>query len=57
MQGRKLPAVYMRGGASKALFLRAADLPPDTVRRDQLLLRLMGSPDPYARQLDGLGGG
>jgi len=47
----------MRGGASKALFLRAADLPPDTVRRDQLLLRLMGSPDPYARQLDGLGGG
>lgn len=57
MLARKLPAVYMRGGANKALFLRATDLPSDPVQRDSLLLRLMGSPDPYARQLDGLGGG
>lgn len=44
----------MRGGTSKGVFLRLADLPADLAARDRLLLRLMGSPDPM--QLDGLGG-
>lgn len=46
--------ILMRGGTSKALFVREADLPADPARRDALLLRLFGSPDP--RQIDGLGG-
>lgn len=45
----------MRGGTSKGAFLLADDLPSDAAARDDLLLRLMGSPDP--RQIDGLGGG
>ncbi len=49
-----LPVVLMRGGTSKGVFIRMADLPVDPARRDRLLLRLMGSPDPM--QLDGLGG-
>jgi 2-methylaconitate isomerase len=49
-----LPAVLMRGGTSKGLFLQARDLPPPGPRRDALLLDLMGSPDPM--QIDGLGG-
>ncbi|MDL5156035.1 4-oxalomesaconate tautomerase [Actinomycetospora termitidis] len=44
----------MRGGTSRGLYLEAADLPPDPAARDDLLLRLMGTPDP--RQIDGLGG-
>ena len=44
----------MRGGTSKGLYLEAADLPADPPARDDLLLRLMGTPDP--RQIDGLGG-
>ncbi len=51
-----IPAVLMRGGTSKGLFLRSEDLPMDPRERDGLLLRLMGSPDPYHRQMDGLGG-
>lgn len=46
--------MVMRGGTSKGLYLLADDLPADTAERDDLLLRLMGSPD--ARQIDGLGG-
>ncbi len=46
--------VLMRGGTSKAVFLRARDLPSDPLRRDALILSLFGSPDP--RQIDGLGG-
>ncbi len=47
----------MRGGTSRALFFHAADLPPDPRERDRILLAALGSPDPYGRQLDGLGGG
>lgn len=50
-----IPAVFMRGGTSKGLFFHAQDLPPAGSERDELLLRLMGSPD--ALQIDGMGGG
>lgn len=53
----KTPAVWMRGGTSKGLFFHAADLPADPAERERLLLRVMGSPDPHGRQLDGMGGG
>ncbi len=46
--------VLMRGGTSKAVFLKEADLPTDLVERDRLILRIFGSPD--RRQIDGLGG-
>ncbi|WP_227012710.1 MULTISPECIES: 4-oxalomesaconate tautomerase [unclassified Pseudonocardia] len=49
-----VPAALMRGGTSKGLFLLASDLPADRAARDELLLRLMGSPDPA--QIDGVGG-
>lgn len=55
-----IPATFMRGGTSKGLFFRLDDLPPAArlagVDRDRLLLRLMGSPDPYGKQIDGMGG-
>jgi 2-methylaconitate isomerase len=47
----------MRGGTSKGLFLHEADLPRRSEARDRLLLRIMGSPDPYESQMDGMGGG
>lgn len=50
-------SVFMRGGTSKALMFRAADLPADTAARNALFLAAMGSPDPSMRQLDGMGGG
>jgi methylitaconate Delta-isomerase len=49
-----VPFVLMRGGTSKAVFLRGGDLPTDPTERDRLILALFGSPDP--RQIDGLGG-
>ncbi|MCH6163820.1 PrpF domain-containing protein [Streptomyces marispadix] len=49
-----VPAVLMRGGTSKGVFLHARDVPPPGPRRDALVLDLMGSPDPM--QIDGLGG-
>jgi 2-methylaconitate cis-trans-isomerase PrpF len=49
-----VPAVIMRGGTSKGVFLHAADLPPAGPDRDRVLLDLLGSPDPM--QIDGLGG-
>lgn len=56
---REIPASYMRGGTSKGLFLIASDLPDkaraDAAWRDALLLRLMGSPDAYEQQIDGMG--
>ncbi|WP_244625624.1 PrpF domain-containing protein [Methylobacterium mesophilicum] len=52
-----LPAVFMRGGTSKALMLHARDLPADREAWTPLLCRAMGSPDSYGRQLDGMGGG
>ncbi|MES2103302.1 MAG: 2-methylaconitate cis-trans isomerase PrpF [Pseudomonadota bacterium] len=56
----KIPATYMRGGTSKGVFFRLQDLPaaaqaPGAVR-DALLLRVIGSPDPYGKQIDGMGG-
>lgn len=47
-------AMWMRGGTSKGGYFLASDLPADPARRDAILLRIMGSPDP--RQIDGLGG-
>ncbi|MCV6636967.1 PrpF domain-containing protein [Candidatus Albibeggiatoa sp. nov. NOAA] len=52
----KISAVYMRGGTSKGMFFHRHDLPSDPALRDKTLLRLMGSPDPYAKQIDGMGG-
>ena len=49
-----VPCLYLRGGTSKGAFFLAADLPADQEERDNLLLRIMGTPDP--RQIDGLGG-
>lgn len=55
-----IPATYMRGGTSKGVLFRLQDLPPDCQQpgaaRDALLLRVLGSPDPYGKQIDGLGG-
>ena len=56
----RIPATYMRGGTSKGVFFRLDDLPevaqtPGTAR-DNLLLRVIGSPDPYGKQTDGMGG-
>ncbi len=53
----KTPAVFFRGGTSKAIFFKAEDVPEDEGQRDDMLRAVMGSPDPYGRQLDGLGGG
>ncbi|MGZ8294085.1 MAG: 2-methylaconitate cis-trans isomerase PrpF [Telluria sp.] len=56
----KIPATYMRGGTSKGVFFRLQDLPAVAqlpgAARDALLLRVIGSPDPYAKQIDGMGG-
>lgn len=49
-----IPCLLMRGGTSKGAFFLASDLPADPSERDDLLLRIMGTPDP--RQIDGLGG-
>ncbi len=53
----KLPAVFARGGTSKGLIFHRRDLPADRAAWDAIFLAAMGSPDPYGRQLDGLGGG
>ncbi|HWP18290.1 MAG TPA: 2-methylaconitate cis-trans isomerase PrpF [Burkholderiaceae bacterium] len=56
----RIPATYMRGGTSKGVFFRLQDLPPSCQvpgeARDKLLLRVIGSPDPYGKQIDGMGG-
>ncbi len=56
----KIPATYMRGGTSKGVFFRLQDLPAAAqspgAARDALLLRVIGSPDPYGKQTDGMGG-
>lgn len=57
MEQVSLPAVFMRGGTSKGLFFRTEDLPAEREARDRFLLGAIGSPDPNARQLDGMGGG
>ena len=56
----KIPATYMRGGTSKGVFFNLQDLPEAAqlpgAARDALLLRVIGSPDPYDKQIDGMGG-
>jgi len=56
----RIRAAYMRGGTSKGVFFRLQDLPEPARRpgpaRDRLLLRVIGSPDPYSKQTDGMGG-
>lgn len=56
----RIPATYMRGGTSKGVFFRLQDLPPlaqiPGAARDALLMRVIGSPDPYGKQTDGMGG-
>lgn len=56
----KIPATYMRGGTSKGVFFRLHDLPERAqvsgAARDALLMRVIGSPDPYGKQIDGMGG-
>ena len=55
----RIPATYMRGGTSKGVFFRLQDLPSKAQShgeaRDALLLRVIGSPDPYGKQIDGMG--
>lgn len=57
MRQQAIPATFMRGGTSKGLMLLADDLPPDIAAQDAILLAAMGTPDPYGRQLNGMGGG
>lgn len=56
----KVPATYMRGGTSKGVFFSLQDLPLEAQQpgeaRDRLLMRVIGSPDAYAKQIDGMGG-
>ena len=56
----KIPATYIRGGTSKGVFFRLQDLPAVAqvpgAARDAILLRVIGSPDPYGKQIDGMGG-
>lgn len=56
----KIPATYMRGGTSKGVFFKLDDLPATAqhagAARDNLLLRVIGSPDPYGKHTDGMGG-
>ncbi|MEE4250682.1 MAG: PrpF domain-containing protein, partial [Alcanivoracaceae bacterium] len=55
----KVPATYMRGGTSKGVFFRLEDLPASCQQpgeaRDRLFMRVIGSPDPYAKHIDGMG--
>jgi len=55
----RIPATYLRGGTSKGVFFRLHDLPERAqvpgAARDALLMRVIGSPDPYAKQIDGMG--
>ncbi len=56
----KIPATYIRGGTSKGVFFRRQDLPESAqvagAARDNILMRVIGSPDPYGKQTDGMGG-
>ena len=57
MPQKKLPAVFMRGGTSKAVIFHARDLPASREAWEPIFLSAIGSPDPNMRQLDGMGGG
>lgn len=60
IQQIKIPATYMRGGTSKGVFFKLSDLPKSAqvagTARDKLFMRVIGSPDPYSAQIDGMGG-
>ncbi|WP_248746189.1 2-methylaconitate cis-trans isomerase PrpF [Pseudomonas sp. MWU12-2037] len=56
MTQRRIPAVYMRGGSSKGVFFLDENLPAAGTERDAILLRVIGSPDVYGKQIDGMGG-
>ena len=57
MRQTAIRAAFMRGGTSKAIMFRQSDLPDDRAAWDGIFTRAMGSPDPYGRQLNGMGGG
>jgi len=57
MPQKKLPAVFMRGGTSKAVIFHARDLPASRAEWEPIFLSVIGSPDPNMRQLNGMGGG
>ena len=57
MAQKRIKATFMRGGTSKAVMFQRRDLPADRADWDPIFLAVMGSPDPFGRQLDGMGGG
>ncbi len=57
MPQRAIPAVFMRGGTSKAIMFHARDLPADRAEWDAIFMAALGTPDPHGRQLNGMGGG
>src|SRR5918992_4616813 len=57
MKQLKIPAVFMRGGTSNAVVFHEKHLPRERALWDDIFLAAIGSPDPYGRQLDGMGGG
>jgi len=57
MKQLRIPAIYMRGGTSRAIIFHQRDLPPARAAWDRIFVAALGSPDPGKRQLDGLGGG
>ncbi len=57
MAQKRIKAVFKRGGTSKAIIFQRRDLPADSTEWDPIFLAVMGSPDPFGRQLDGMGGG
>ena len=52
-----IPASFWRGGTSKGVFFHARDLPTSRAEIDPIVLAVLGTPDPYGRQLNGMGGG
>ena len=57
MKQRRIPAAFIRGGTSNAIVFNQRDLPDDRALWDRIFLAAMGTPDPYGRQLNGMGGG
>ena len=57
MSQKRVPAIFMRGGSSKGVFFHSSDLPEDKNKWNEIFLSVLGSPDPYGRQLNGMGGG